>query len=649
MFRNTSNERRLTGGQKPASLAGHGVSSSALDGQESSWIGLLSVMSRPALSFLHKYVTGSPRTPALSEGEADWVSGELRRGLDEEREFLRHLDDVVPTRQLAVLLCQHNAAAGGLLEPMPGGPALWLNAESLPSAEEHRFDPNGYLSSLRTFLSSVVRRSSQGIKPTAGREWGPDGQPRTWWGSFTQSGLLSEVSWVEEVTGRLCPQQVAETKAAETTTLFVQCSDRDSTLGENTGATHHKDQLAHNEGLHTVQNTSGSTPNHRLAISEHLSGAGAACCEVLFLSPDHDNGYSSLEEERVLMYVMTASAEQSLTGVNTVEEQNSEKRDSTSGGMEEVPIPSQEDQSGLELVPPTPQCQNKAIAYIMGCPCSDDDDKDSSSRSDEESTRDDDDGFDSSSDLSDITDEDEDSDSKIDSEAEHLWRSLCHNPDPYNPRNFSASLHTGCTQPRTIPSSTPESSSQSTPHSSPPGASDAWDDSTSASEVDEAESLHLWSSFSCSSDPYSPFNFQAPLRTQGPSEAAWAKSKSTKASQPPPRHHHQAASPPEYRKEEAEERLDSGFSEHSSGSSACHSCTSTKKVRFSDEVEEFFASCGEEEEEEDRRGPWEELARDRCRFLRRCQEVEQSIAYCLAPQHRSLVYQRLTIPQAQDP
>lgn len=35
------------------------------------------------------------------------------------------------------------------------------------------------------------------------------------------------------------------------------------------------------------------------------------------------------------------------------------------------------------------------------------------------------------------------------------------------------------------------------------------------------------------------------------------------------------------------------------------------------------------------------MARDRCRFLRRCQEVEQQIAYCLQPQHRLRVYQRL--------
>ena len=88
----------------------------------------------------------------------------------------------------------------------------------------------------------------------------------------------------------------------------------------------------------------------------------------------------------------------------------------------------------------------------------------------------------------------------------------------------------------------------------------------------------------------------------------------------------------------AELTRDSSFS--SSSSSSSH------QVRFCDDVEEFFASCGEEEE--DRRGPWEELARDRCRFLRRCQEVEQSIAYCLQPQHRCLVASRLTVLYVQD-
>lgn len=65
------------------------------------------------------------------------------------------------------------------------------------------------------------------------------------------------------------------------------------------------------------------------------------------------------------------------------------------------------------------------------------------------------------------------------------------------------------------------------------------------------------------------------------------------------------------------------------------------QVRFSEQVEFFFASGDEEEGLEDRRGPWEQLARDRCRFLRRCQQVEVSVGPCLQPQHRTMVYRRL--------
>ncbi|RVE72671.1 hypothetical protein OJAV_G00043170 [Oryzias javanicus] len=193
---------------------------------------------------------------------------------------------------------------------------------------------------------------------------------------------------------------------------------------------------------------------------------------------------------------------------------------------------------------------------------------------------------------------------------------MCQIADPYNPRNFTACLHTGRSQSQPIHTPTPPSSTQSSPDPSPdlstfvsPSSLDSWDESTSA-----------------------------PLRTRRPI----GPPHKVKAKKPPESEPHAvqftSASPPEYNKEEAEERMDSGFSERS-GSSRSPSCRSSKKVRFCDTVEEFFASC--EEEEEDRQGPWEQMARDRCRFLRRCQEVEQQIAFCLQPQHRLRVYQRL--------
>ncbi|XP_054881841.1 protein phosphatase 1 regulatory subunit 15B-like [Poeciliopsis prolifica] len=324
--------------------------------------------------------------------------------------------------------------------------------------------------------------------------------------------------------------------------------------------------------------------------------------------PEQDQGYHSLEEE------LTQRATRS-----PPEEQQPQ--------MEPVP---EEPEPGAEEVLSTPQCGNKSIAFIMGLPCSDDD---SSSLS--ESGSDDDDGFDSegSSDLTSDEDEDDeasDSDSEPDQDSERLWSSFSRSVDPYNPQSFTASLHTGRCPPAdpgaALPDPVPFHAA-----SSPPSSQDTWDDSASASEADEAESLRLLRSFSSSLDPYSPLNFQAPLRTQGP---AGPPSRTRSRSSPQTAHQNLAA-PPEYRREEAEDRLDSGFAE------AAASNRSTKKVRFCDEVEEFFASCGEEE---DRRGPWEELARDRCRFRRRCQEVERSIGFCLAPAHRHRVYQGLSAP-----
>uniref|UniRef100_A0A668RR72 Protein phosphatase 1 regulatory subunit 15A/B C-terminal domain-containing protein n=1 Tax=Oreochromis aureus TaxID=47969 RepID=A0A668RR72_OREAU len=214
-----------------------------------------------------------------------------------------------------------------------------------------------------------------------------------------------------------------------------------------------------------------------------------------------------------------------------------------------------------------------------------------------------------SSEMSDSTDDDdddgdEDDDSEAELEAERLWRSLCHSEDPYDPRNFTARLHTGVTTSRAIPVSTSPSSAQSSPSSSPPSSMDTWDDSASASEADE-ESLRLWDSFSSSSDPFNPLNFQAPIRTR---ESATARAGKTSA----------------YRR----------FRQESPPNSA-----SCEFVCFLERHDEKLDLCGEEEE--DRRGPWEELARDRCRFLRRCQEVEESIAYCLQPQHRRRVYEQL--------
>ncbi|XP_077459463.1 uncharacterized protein LOC144075894 [Stigmatopora argus] len=132
--------------------------------------------------------------------------------------------------------------------------------------------------------------------------------------------------------------------------------------------------------------------------------------------------------------------------------------------------------------------------------------------------------------------------------------------------------------------------------------------SDDSSDKDD-ETARLLASFCRREDPYNPQNFSARLHTgrgAPPTDGV------------PPLAPGKARAPDATRG-------------HRSQPSA-----SVKKVRFSDTVQEFLL-----EEEEDRRGPWEELARDRGRFLRRCREAELVLARCLEPEHRRRAYLRL--------
>ncbi|KPP64956.1 hypothetical protein Z043_116654 [Scleropages formosus] len=363
--------------------------------------------------------------------------------------------------------------------------------------------------------------------------------------------------------------------------------------------------------------------------------------EVAVLTPDQDNGYSSLEEEhsnnrlhvvRPLCLNEGLGAGGSDRGTEESEDSDTDSEEGEPPSQEEPKLETEVETQALPFLP-TPKCQNKAIAYIMGSPCSEesgtesegDHDWDSSGGGDDD---DDDDGFDSEgasdfSDSEDLDDEDSEADSETDAEVERLWSSLCQSGDPYNPCNFTATL---CTASKPAPAASacvlsaeveypPSPCTLNSPACSPRPLTVEDESEEEISSVLDAESLQLWNSFSSLSDPYNPLNFQAPLRTRH-------------SAQGPP----STSSLPQLK--EAEERMDSGFSEAVSLSEL--RCAKLKKVRFVEEVEEFYASS-----DEDRRGPWEEFARDRCRFLRRVQETEEVISYCLAPTFRLLIFQRL--------
>ncbi|KAI3369220.1 hypothetical protein L3Q82_007500 [Scortum barcoo] len=370
MFRSLSGERHLTGGQSSPPQAGLDVTSPGLLSQESPWIGLLSLVSRPAVALLQQLLPAALRGGPACSAEA-------------ESEFFRQLADMKSPPPLTHLSGQQGGGAGLSVDSLR---ELGLQSSEETDAQLRQQPPGGHLSSARTFLSQAGL-SAQEIRPPHGWLRG-----RPWWGSLwggeesSGTGLLSDVIWAGEGagTGRLCPQQ-AETKAPPAP-VFVG----GWTLGENTGPTYHKERPANNGGLHTVQNTGGSAPDLRVSTR-------AVCRGGVALTPDQDNGYSSLEEEHfqmcVVMYMGGAASTKPSAAVRTdMEGGASEEAASSSGHLEEEEEeeqgPSRGCQSGGVEVVSGPQCQNKAIAFIMGCPCSDDD----SSQSESSDEEDDDDG-----------------------------------------------------------------------------------------------------------------------------------------------------------------------------------------------------------------------------------------------------------------
>lgn len=65
------------------------------------------------------------------------------------------------------------------------------------------------------------------------------------------------------------------------------------------------------------------------------------------------------------------------------------------------------------------------------------------------------------------------------------------------------------------------------------------------------------------------------------------------------------------------------------------------QVTFLEKVTEYYISS-----EEDRKGPWEELARDGCRFQKRIQDTERAIGHVLSTEHRLRVLHRFQSPQS---
>lgn len=333
--------------------------------------------------------------------------------------------------------------------------------------------------------------------------------------------------------------------------------------------------------------------------------------------PDPDFGYHSLEEEQQQQQRVSCARLGSPVDGCLEEQEHRDPLQRCAG--EGAALEGCDPEPGPLPVVTRPACTNKLIDYILGGACSEEESEEEEQDWDEDE---DDDGFDSLSDSDASTQN---------GESTHLWNSF-YSPDPYSLQNFTAATQTtGIALEDGPPCHFQEEEvvvvlDEASSWTESSGEEDEWD----SSSVDEAENVKLWNSFCKVEDPYNPFNFKAQFQTvekkgkQDPKGPSGVGFQSSQTSISLSCRVHRCSEP------EVTENVRHGI--HSRDRSTEKK---KKKVTFLEEVTEYYVSI------EDRKGPWEELARDGCRFHKRIQETEDAIGYCLTIEHRQRILKRL--------
>uniref|UniRef100_W5M566 Protein phosphatase 1, regulatory subunit 15B n=1 Tax=Lepisosteus oculatus TaxID=7918 RepID=W5M566_LEPOC len=217
-------------------------------------------------------------------------------------------------------------------------------------------------------------------------------------------------------------------------------------------------------------------------------------------------------------------------------------------------------------------------------------------------------------------------------ENQKLWESFAKSSDPYNPLRFTA--RAGNSSPKTALCGEKKhsDSEEEGEHDSPTFG------------LDTKESDDLWNSFSQSTDPYHPLHFRACLKTSPPcKQSPRGETSASHVSQQVDR------SKPELPKRQFKHYCPARISDSPQRAVwKKPSCVNTldvektgrnteKKVSFSPVVQVHVMHAWSFALRAARRGPWEEMARDRARFRRRIEETEKAIGHCLSTAHREKI------------